>query len=97
MEQAEGGAEEGAATHPGGVDEVAPGAIGVLELEVDGCLHVRELGLDELGVMVAFGVVCCQDVVSFLQAVLLDQPSGAFGDEAVRFEVSGVSKKGNDA
>lgn len=41
-----------------------------------------ELGLDELGAVVAFAVVAGEDLVGFFGAVFVDEPAGALGDEA---------------
>lgn len=56
-EETQHAADERAPSHPGRFHHVLPGHVRVLELELDRRLHLRELGLHELGLAVSLPVV----------------------------------------
>lgn len=84
-EEAEHHGDEEAAAHARGAEEIEPATQarpgggrggGDLALDLEGGVDLCELGLDELGVWVAFCVVLGQDRVGFLEAVVGGEPPG---------------------
>ncbi len=56
-EETKHGGDDETAAHAGGLEKISPGLLGRAKLELDGGLHLSELGSDELGAAIAFSVV----------------------------------------
>jgi hypothetical protein len=90
-EEADEDGDEEAAAHTRGLDEAEPGLAGHLHLGADGLADLDDLGLDELGVGVALGVVLDEDGAGLLSLILRDEETGRLREEAKRATVSTVS------
>lgn len=82
-EQTEERGNEQTPTHTRRAEHVAPGLLGLFQLDLDGTLDLGHLGLDDERLAVALGVVLGEDVKGFVVAVFTDEVTGTFGEEPI--------------
>lgn len=74
--------DQAATTSAGSRHDIRPAHLRGLHLDLERCLDLGELCLDELGVDVSLGVVLNQNRLGLICTILRDEPSGTIRQEA---------------